>query len=173
MQLGEDGAILANYELVSKAIADEEVLKQCPPLTHAVRYDLAVGENEAVPALIVFVLTILSGLLALFVIFVLHYNCMINVKGRAPYRLPWICSCTRSPCELYFPVCVDEDSIRELLIRKEQKKMAGMYAQAGSQYTGQSGLPINAFNLDMRSNRSDSIIIDSPSKGKLQYESHQ
>ena len=75
----------------------------------------------AVPALMIFVLTILSGLLALFVVIVLHYNCMLSLRGRVPYHLPCILCCKTSPCELFFPFYVDEESIRELMLEKEAR----------------------------------------------------
>jgi len=68
---------------------------------------------------------------------------------------------------VYFPQCIDEDSIRDLMMRKEAKKMAAMHASAASQYTGHSAMPLNAFNLDIRSHRSDSDIIETPTKAEF------
>ena len=65
--------------LLNKSAPDSTAISLCGTtnLTPAIRYDLDLT-HEQVPALIIFMLTVLSGLLAIFVILVLHYNCMVS-----------------------------------------------------------------------------------------------
>lgn len=151
--------LLKDHHMVSKQWPDTEVQNLCPTNTSAVRYELSVGENQVVPALMIFVMTILSGLLALFVVIVLHYNCMVSVRGRAPYRLPCMLCCKTSPCELFFPYYIDEESIKRLLLDREGRKQTT--SSAASHTTGRVAEPLNTFNFDIqspRSVRSDSEI---------------
>ena len=70
------------------------------------RYDLRLTHGAQVPALYIFMLTVLSGLLAVFAVLVLHYNCMVNFRHKVPYRIFASC-CENSPCEVYFPYTID------------------------------------------------------------------
>ena len=72
---------LKDYHIIGKQWPDSETALICPNDTSGVRYDLELGKNDAVPALMIFVMTILSGLLALFAVIVLHYNCIVSLRG--------------------------------------------------------------------------------------------
>lgn len=52
----------------------------------ASRYNLKIDAASALPAYLIFVLTIVSGLLALFVIAALHYNFYLLMRKRPPYQ---------------------------------------------------------------------------------------
>ena len=107
--------------IVSKDASDSSILRKCNT-TEAGRYDLHLGENqEDVPALIIFILTILSFLLAIFVIIVLQYNCIVHFGGKIPYKIPCL-KCCRSRCELYFPYCISEKHMKEKMLKDEEKR---------------------------------------------------
>ena len=73
------GTIVERYKLISKRVPDLAVVEQCPADSLVVRYDLSVSDNRALPALDAFLLTIVTGLMILFVILVIHYNCVVSI----------------------------------------------------------------------------------------------
>jgi len=93
--------------IVPKDSSDSSILELC--LTDApIRYELGIADQQAIlPAVVVFSLTILSGLLAVFVVIVLHYNCLVLFRNKLPYVLPCRCCCPFS--EMYFPFTIDEE----------------------------------------------------------------
>ena len=98
--------------LLSKTASDYEAYSECSgdgpqgsEMATPVRYDLSLTHGAQVPQLYVFMLTVLSGLLAVFVVLVLHYNCMVNFRRKVPYRI--FSCCENSPCEVYFPYTID------------------------------------------------------------------
>ena len=162
----ESGTITEIYELISKKVPDPDLLDLCPANAQVVRYDLSVGDNRALPALDAFLLTIVTGLMILFIILVIHYNCVVSINGRAPYRLPWICCWSKSPCELYFPTSIDEKTYRAIIKQKESEQINALQGSYRSQTSAQSAPPpVYAMNFDMRSHKSDSEIFDKSNNG--------
>ena len=98
-----------------------------------VRYDISLTHGAQVPQLYVFMLTVLSGLLAVFVVLVLHYNCMVNLRRKVPYRI--FSCCENSPCEVYFPYTIDSKQMERRILKKEQQALAKAAKNAGD--TGQ------------------------------------
>jgi len=114
-----------------------------------------------VPALVLFMLTILSVLLALFVIIVLHYNTLVSFKGKRPYKLPWMKCChTVAASEMFFPVCVDEEHIKLKILKDEIKARALEVQEGQAQQPTQMLLP-DGYNLDLPSNGSEQELAQS------------
>lgn len=153
-----------SYYLLDKEAPDTQANGNCTAGMVQVRFDLAIGDSKAVPALSIFVLTIFSGLLAMFVILVLHYNCMLSLKGHIPYRLPWMKFCHKVlACEMFFPICVDEEQIKNLLLNQEANGhnlpvFDGQSTGAGQQ-NGQTAMLLpEGYHIDFRTIGSEAEV---------------
>ena len=80
-----------------------------------IRFDLEIGGKVAMPATVIFCLTILVCLLGVFIIGVCHYNYIISFRNRIPYNISYLPEC-------FFPECINEKAAQAML-EKEKTDM--------------------------------------------------